>query len=73
MPYSGPAAPPTVEMSVVANSLRTSPVSRPAVRRAWEDGLEAAVHVLAVVAVADLPVEGDQLDPVLGERLGRAA
>ena len=72
MPYSGPAAPPTVEISVVATSFRTSPgvdAGRQVVELG-EHGREAAVHVLAVVAVADLAVERDELDPVLGDDVG---
>jgi hypothetical protein len=32
-----------------------------------QNGREPAVEVLAVIAVTDLPVEGDQFDPVLGD------
>jgi hypothetical protein len=59
MPYSGPEAPPTLEIRVLPVTVRIAPaclLAAPGFQRA-EDGGEAAGQVDAVVGVADRCVQ----------------
>ena len=71
VPYSGPAAPPTLDIRVMAVSFRAAPaVSGGASAIFDHDRFEAAVHVFAVVRIADRPVQLDEFLPVLRHGLG---
>ena len=62
MPYSGPLAPPTVETSVMPIVFRMVPMSLVGDgRQLLQHRLEAAVHVDAVIGVADRRVERRQV------------
>ena len=71
MPYSGPAAPPTLETSAIATVLSTAPGSACSAGAELLERLgHPAVHVRPVVAVADRGVERDKLGAVLGHLAG---
>ena len=73
MPYSGPAAPPTLEISAIATVLSTAPgVGLLADAERLERLAHPAVHVRAVVAVADRGVETNELLTVLAHLAGEA-
>ena len=68
MPYSGPEAPPTLRIRVVATDVSTSAgCCGCAVVERCERGVKPARHVLAVVGVADGGVELGEVVPVLGD------
>ncbi len=74
VPYSGPLAPPTVDTSVMPTLVNSAAavVGLGLVERG--DGrLHPAIHVGAVVGVADRGVEIGQLVPVLGDEPGELA
>ena len=72
MPYSGPLAPPTLLTSVMPTSLNSSSaVAGGRVVELVEHRLHPAVHVDAVVGVADGRVELGELAPVLRDRARR--